>query len=203
MTEGVAFPGLIYVDKEGRVVETFFEESYRTRPAPGSVLAKLFPEAVSAPTLEKDQDYVLQQTADGGTLGSQWEVSVVFPLPEGSHLYAPGSDGYVPLTLEMEPHPSFTFGTPTLPTPESQHMPALDEELSVYSGLVKITMPVKIAPHESLKTLEESMETSINGILKYQICTDTTCLLPVETEVEWTAVIKPLDRERASEGVRH
>ena len=48
MTAGVAFPGLIYVDAEGKIVETFFEDSYRIRPTPGTVLAKLFPETNSA-----------------------------------------------------------------------------------------------------------------------------------------------------------
>jgi cytochrome c biogenesis DsbD-like protein len=203
MTKGVAFPGLIYVDSEGNIVETFFEDSYRVRPTPGSVLAKLFPEARSEPSLERGQDYLLEQTGEGGILGSQWEISVTFPLPEGSHLYAPGSESYVPLSLELEPHPLFYFEPAVFPPAKAEYLPSIDEELSVYSGVVRVSIPVTLAPHESLKKLEEPMETTIKGVLKYQICTDTSCLLPVETEVEWKTVVKPLDRERASEGVRH
>lgn len=201
MTAGVAFPGLIYVDGEGKIVETFFEESYRVRPTPGSVLAKLFPETEAAPEPEQDEDYALGQTGSEGIVGSRWEVTVTFDLPEGHHLYAPGNDGYIPLQLEMEDNPLFSFGEIEYPEPGFEEL--LGEKVAVYTGLVRVTVPVTILSHDSLRDREGPLETDLKGLLQYQICTDTTCLLPQEVPVEWKVSVKPMDRTRSDEKVRH
>ena len=204
MTEGVAFPGIIYLDSQGKIVDAFFEDSYRDRPTPGTVLARLFPQkAVAGEEPDKDQPFTLSQTGDAGIMGSQWELLVTFNLPEKAHLYAPNEDGYVALELVPEDNEFFEFGKPVYPEPETLELEVLDQKVPVYSGLVTVRLPIKVAGTEKVKSLKETVTTRLRGKLSYQICTDTTCFMPQSVDVEWTAVVKPLDRQRSDESIRH
>ena len=136
-------------------------------------------------------------------MGSRWELTVTFALPEGSHLYAPGNEGYIPLQLEMEDNPLFKFGEVVYPQPQREKLGGLDEEVAVYTGVVRVTVPVTVVAHDSLRDQEKPLETSLVGVLQYQICTDSNCLMPQEKTVEWEATVNPMDRIRSEEGIRH
>lgn len=202
MTRGVAFPGILYLDREGRIVETFFEESYRDRPSPGTVLSRLFPEH-RAQSVSGKHEFILGQTGEEGIIGTRWELSVTFPLPQGSHLYAPGDHNYQALSLQLEPHPWFEFGEPIYPEPKTVLLEAVREKVPTYSGTVQIIVPVTVRATEETKSLTSADKTALKGLLKYQICTSSTCLLPMETDVQWSAVVKPLNRERAPDEAQH
>lgn len=193
----MALPGIIYLDAEGKIQETFFEDSYAQRPTPGTVLANLFPDLKSAPKPPEGQDYVLSQTGSAGIAGSQWELVVEFPLPEGWHLYAPGNPLYKALELELESHPMFEFGEPSLPPSETLEIEALGETVEVYSGLVQLRVPLTVKLTDETKALKEAQATTIQGQLSYQICTDSTCFRPRKEKVSWQAEIRPLDRIKA------
>lgn len=203
MSKGVAFPGVIYLDQDGKIQESFFEDSYRDRPTPGTLLARLFPDLKSKQGSAPAQDFHLGQTGQEGVVGSQWDLLVTFDLPEGSHLYAPGSVNYQALRLEMEPHRWFEFGPLSFPESEITYLPAVEEELSVYSDRVTLRIPVKVKASDETMALESPQNTSLWGKLSYQICTESTCYMPTETVVEWQVRVKPLDRQRAPEESQH
>ena len=203
MSQGVAFPGVIYLDQDGKVRESFFEDSYRDRPTPGTLLARLFPELKSERGMEPGQDFSLGQTGREGVVGSQWELEVTFDLPEGSHLYAPGSVNYQALSLEMEAHPWFEFSPPRYPASETQYLQAVDEEVPVFSKRVTLRLPVKVKASDETMALQSPQATTLRGKLKYQICTESTCYMPSEKPVEWQVRVKPLDRQRVPEESQH
>lgn len=203
MTEGVAFPGIIYLNSKGLIQETFFEDSYVERPTPGSVLGKLFGNLKASEPVQKHEDFQLLQTGSEGIAGSRWEVVVEFPLPEKAHLYAPGNESYIPVQLSMEEHPLFEFGEVRYPESEQLYLEAIGETVPAYSDKVRLSVPVTVRANDQTKSLKEALSTELVGTLQYQICTDKTCFLPQEETVTWKAGVKPLDRRRAPEGARH
>ena len=200
-SKGVAFPGIIYLAPDGTIKEAFFEDSYVVRPSAESVLYSLVPGQDDS-ELPEGQDYSLRQTGESGIVGTSWELVVEFPLPDKAHLYAPGSS-YQQLELVLEPNPYFDFGTPQYPESEVMSLEAIGESVGVYSDLVQIKVPVTIKKTDETAKTSSDIVTTIEGLLKYQICTDQTCYLPKEDEVTWKATIKPLDRTRAGEQYRH
>jgi len=177
------------------VQETFFEDSYRDRPTPGTLLARLFPDLKSERGTPSGEDYFLGQTGHEGVAGSQWDLQVTFALPKGAHLYAPGSS-YQALGLEMEPHPWFEMGLPGYPASETLYLEAVEEKLAVYSNTVTVHVPVKVKGIEETTGLKSPQVVRLRGKLRYQICTESTCELPKEKLVEWRFRVKPLDRQR-------
>lgn len=204
MSEGVAFPGIIFLNEQGRIEEALFEDSYRERPTPGTVLDRLFPaKALAARGAESPHKFDLSQTGEVGVMGSQWELLLTFDLPPKSHLYAPNDQGYRPLTLRMEDNEYFDFGEATYPKPETLRIEVLNQSVPVYSGRVTVRVPVQVAATEKVKNLKNAVGTRLRGELSYQICTDTSCLMPESVSVEWSARVKPLDRKRVDEAYRH
>ena len=202
-SKGVAFPGVIFLDKHGRIKDAFFEDSYRDRPTPGTLLARIFPNNTQKAVADEGLEFTVSQTGDTGVLGSQWELSVTFDLSEASHLYAPNKSGYIPLNLELQDNPLFKFGQPSYPEPKVIRSELLNEEYPAYTGRVTVTIPVKVAANETVKNLKESVATKIKGKLQFQICTDEVCFMPQTKDVEWSATVKPLDRQRVQEANQH
>lgn len=203
MTAGVAFPGILLLDADGKVRETIFEDSYAVRPSADSVLARFFPDSEPAAVVPKGADFALSQTGTEGIAGSAWELVVEFPLPDKAHLYAPGSEGYQPLELVLEPNPMFEVSKVEYPASHLMELPDIGESVPVYSGTVKLTVPVKVALNDETKKLRAPTEVELTGTLRYQICTDKTCFLPQEQKVVWKATIKPLDRQRSQDQYKH
>ena len=203
MTEGVAFPGILVLNADGVIQETFFEDSYAVRPSAGSVLASLYPETAAVPQLPEGQDYRLTQTGTEGIAGSSWELVVEFPLPPKAHLYAPGNTSYQPLQLTLEPNPFLEFGEAQYPDSQVLELEAIGESVPVFSDHVELKVPLKIALTEDTKKIKAPLDVKVIGVLQYQICTDKTCFLPQQEDVEWKVTIKPLDRNRSPERDRH
>lgn len=112
----------------------------------------------------------------------------VTPKP-GIHVYAPGQDGYIAITVTLDPQPTFTkTGKPKYPDPVKIVMPALNETQLVYDTPFRITQDVTLAGAGKLKQLG-SNPLVIKGSVRYQACNDKICFLPITVPVTWT--IKP------------
>ena len=115
----------------------------------------------------------------------------VTPKPK-MHVYSPGQDGYIAITLSLEPNPAITArpgsarqqrspntaAMAKYPAGEKFFMPALNETQLVYAKPFRITQDVtlKSATGEAL---------TIKGSVRYQACDDRICYLPVTVPVEW------------------
>jgi DsbC/DsbD-like thiol-disulfide interchange protein len=109
----------------------------------------------------------------------------VTPKP-GVHVYAPGQDGYIAITLIVEPQQAFTkTGKAKYPDPEKLVLPALNETQLVYNKPFRITQDVTLAGANQLKQLG-SGPLVIKGAVRYQACNDKICFLPLTVPVTWT-----------------
>jgi DsbC/DsbD-like thiol-disulfide interchange protein len=108
----------------------------------------------------------------------------VTPKP-GIHVYAPGQEGYIAITLTLDASPAFTkTGTAKYPAGEKFLMPAVNETQIVYQKPVRITQDITLASATQLKSTDGVI--LVKGTLRYQACTDKICFLPATVPVTWT-----------------
>jgi DsbC/DsbD-like thiol-disulfide interchange protein len=93
------------------------------------------------------------------------------------HVYAPGQDGFIVVTLTLDKDAAFTAATPKFPTPEKLLFEPLNETQLVYSKPFRIVQDITRAKKGPL---------TIKGTLRYQACDDKVCFRPTNVPVEWT-----------------
>ncbi len=206
--KGMARPGYFFIDTKGIIREKFFEAKYRERLTGNSVLSKLFPElgeevtaTVEAPHLQ----LTVGQSDRAGVPGNLVTLTADVRLPPDVHVYAPGTQGYKPIKLVMEPLPDFEFRPATYPRSKILYLPAIKERVPVFEGSFRIRQELKV---NSMAEFSNSLGTdgkmvAIKAHLEYQACDSKICFLPATVPLEWQLQILPLDRQRAPEDIRH
>src|SRR5712671_6033291 len=106
--KGMARPGYFFVDAQGVIREKFFEVKYRQRFSGNNVVGKLFPnlgdevtDTVQSPHLS----LAVEQSDRTGFPGGRIVLTAEVQLPPDVHVYAPGTQGYKPIALLMDPTP--------------------------------------------------------------------------------------------------
>jgi peroxiredoxin len=206
--KGMARPGYFFIDTKGMIREKFFEAKYRERLTGNSVLAKLFPElgeevtaTVEAPHLQ----LTVGQSDRSGAPGNLVTLTADVRLPPDVHVYAPGTQGYKPIKLVMDPLPEFEFRAASYPRSKILYLPAIKESVPVFEGTFRIRQELKV---NSMADFSNSLGTdgkmvAIKAHLEYQACDSKICFLPATVPVEWQLQVLPLDRQRAPEDIRH
>ncbi len=206
--KGMARPGYFFIDTKGVIREKFFEAKYRERLTGNSVLSKLFPElgeevtaSVEAPHLQ----LTVGQSDRAGVPGNLVTLTADVRLPPDVHVYAPGTQGYKPIKLVMDPLPDFEFRPATYPRSKILYLPAIKERVPVFEGSFRIRQELKV---NSMAEFSNSLGTdgkmvAIKAHLEYQACDSKICFLPATVPLEWQLQVLPLDRQRAPEDIRH
>jgi DsbC/DsbD-like thiol-disulfide interchange protein len=122
----------------------------------------------------------LSVTTSAGALARGGKATLyvdVTPKPK-MHVYSPGQEGYIAITLTIAADQGVTAAKPKYPAGEKYLMPALNETMLVYARPFRITQDVTIASSATSKT--------IKGSLRYQACDDQICYMPKTVPVEWT-----------------
>jgi DsbC/DsbD-like thiol-disulfide interchange protein len=110
----------------------------------------------------------------------------VVPKPK-MHVYAPGQEGYIGITLTLEPDAAFTSGKPKYPAPEKIFIKILDEKQLVYAKPFRITQDVTLAAGAQMRRrAADAAPLKIKGSVRYQACDDKICYLPATVPVTWT-----------------
>ena len=124
---------------------------------------------------------VTSATPESARAGAKVALAVdVTPKP-GIHVYAPGQDGYIAITVKIDPQPAFsTTGKAKYPDAEKILIPALNESQLVYDKPFRITQDITLAQKLG------SAQLTIKGSVRYQACTDKICYLPTNVPVTWT-----------------
>ena len=209
----MAYPGFIYVDRNGVVRDKFFGGPYFDRYTANNTLGKLFPELLEGPGPPVKTSHLRAtpgQSDREATLGSRVTLTVEVELPRGMHVYAPGAKNYLPVQLFIAPADAARPKESKYPRPEVMFLRAIKEKVPVYRGRFRLTQDVLIAPtrtlQESLKALgggrENGVVLKLTGRLKYQACGPTTCYLPAEVPLNWEVRVHAPDDKRASEVVQ-
>lgn len=207
MQKGFARPGYFFIDTNGMIREKFFEAKYRERLTGNSIIAKLFPElgqevteTLEAPHLQ----LAIEQSDRTGVPGTRVTLVAEVRLPPDVHVYAPGTQGYKPIKLVIEPTSELEFKPLVYPASKILYLPAIKERVSVFEGTFRISQDVKLSSAGLGGSLgKDGTTVAINGNLEYQACDKTTCYLPTSVPVKWQLQVFPLDRTRAPMNIRH
>ena len=171
------------------------------------MIAKLFPElgeevtnTVEAPHLQ----LMVEQSDRTGLPGGRITLTAEVRLPPDVHVYAPGTKGYKPINLMIDPTPEMQFKPAVYPRSSSlsagdqgarpcfrRHIPHQPGLASGHRGGFQ-----QLAGHGRKNV-------TIAGKLEYQACDSKICFLPTSVPVQWQLQVLPLDRQRAPEDIRH
>src|SRR3954468_21857510 len=81
---------------------------------------------------------VITSVSDKPARGGQVSLFVDVEPKASMHVYAPGQDGFIVVTLTLEKDPAFTAATPKFPAPEKLVFEPLNETQLVYSKPFRI-----------------------------------------------------------------
>jgi len=208
MQKGFARPGYFLVDTNGIIREKFFEAKYRERLTGNSVIAKLFPElgqevteTIEAPHLQ----VALEQSDRTGVPGTRVTLVAEVRLPADVHVYAPGTQGYKPIRLEIEPVAQLELKPVVFPPSKTLFLPAISERVPVFEGTFRISQDVRVSSSSEFwgSLGKDGKLFTLTGKLEYQACDKTTCYVPTSIAVKWQLQVFPLDRTRAPVNIRH
>jgi hypothetical protein len=113
--------------------------------------------------------------------GQRGHFVVAFVVPDGCHVQAhqPSEPFLIATTLQLaSPPPGIQLGPPTYPPEHLERVDWTPIALAIYRDTVEIDVPVAVAA-DALPG-----RVTVGGRLRYQGCTATACLPPVEQPVE-------------------
>jgi peroxiredoxin len=205
---GMARPGYFFIDTEGVIREKFFEAKYRERLTGNNVLTKLFPELgeeVSDPVEAPHMQLSAGQSDRAAVPGNLVTLTVDVRLPPDVHVYAPGTKGYKPIRLVIDPSPELELRSAIYPPSKILYLPVIKERVPVFEGKFTIRQDLKVNASGGFSGTigADGKMVAIKGKLEYQACDSKICFLPTSVPIKWQLQILPLDRLRAPENIRH
>jgi hypothetical protein len=113
------------------------------------------------------------------------------------HVYAPGSEGYRTVKLEMADQPYVRFLRLAYPASEIYFFKPLKERVAVYQRPFTLLQEVvlEVSP-EAAKALAGRTELKLSGSLQYQACDERQCFNPASVPLSWTLKLTPNITER-------
>jgi AhpC/TSA family len=146
--KGMARPGYFFIDTNGTIREKFFEVKYRQRFSGNNVIGKLFPnlgdevtDTVQSPHLS----LAVEQSDRTGFPGGRIVLTAEVQLPPDVHVYAPGTQGYKPIALVMDPTPGIALTPVNYPHAKVLYLSAIKERVPVFEGKFRLTQDLKIS----------------------------------------------------------
>src|SRR6185503_9036013 len=106
----------------------------------------------------------------------------VTPKPN-IHVYAPGNEFYIPITVKLNPQADVKAGK--LGYPKSEVATIADERVSVFQKPFRLTQEVEVG-----KTAKPGSNVVVAGTVNYQACDDKICFPPESAPVSWTIAVK-------------
>lgn len=178
-------------------------EPARQRPAP---LASASPDPASRAQQLKDTSrptdgrvetphLVLTTSSSEASAAPGARVSLIAriaPKPK-MHVYAPGQQELIPISITLDADPGFETHPPVFPKAETYFFAPLEETQLVYSKPFRIAQDVTIARTAAVRERARAAGASITitGTLRYQACDDTVCYMPQSVPVSWTINLRP------------
>lgn len=136
------------------------------------------PTAPSAPTPTAWPEPTVRTEPRQLAPGGNGHVVVTLTVPDSCHVqsHTPAEPFLIPTTLEVAVDGA-EVGPAVYPTGTVDRFDWTPVELEVYRGTVAIAVPVTVAPGRD-------QPLRITGTLRYQGCTETTCLPPVTRPID-------------------
>jgi DsbC/DsbD-like thiol-disulfide interchange protein len=102
-----------------------------------------------------------------------WMVRVDVTPGTGIHVYAPGNDGYIPVSVSLQVPAGLRSRPPTYPAGEPYVFGETKEVVQVYQRPFRITQSISVGPAGTFTS-----PAALTGELRYQACTDKVCFRP-------------------------
>jgi peroxiredoxin len=172
---GVPYPGTFVLDESGIVVAKHFEQSYRVRPTVALFreIALGPPGEHPSPVTSTDSELKIQAWTDTPTYRpyQQLRVHVQIDMLAETYIFAAAVPAdYTPLQVEVEPIDDLTVWAMQAPPGHPFHVAGIDEELTVYTDSVRVTVPLLITKNLGA--------TALGVRVTYQSCTEKVCNPP-------------------------
>jgi len=106
----------------------------------------------------------------------------VTPKP-GIHVYAPGNEYYIPITVKLNQQTDVKAGK--LAYPKSEMATIADEKVSVFQRPFRLTQEVEVG-----RAAKSGSNVVVAGTVNYQACDDKVCFPPETAPVSWTIAVK-------------
>ena len=202
---GIPHPGTYRVSANGIVQSKYFEKDFEDRTSTPTMLLKEFGSIAGTRETVMNTRYLEVKTySTMDVVRPNVHITLVgdFTLKPKMHVYAPGADHYIPISLELNRSPYYKTDPTQYPAPEVLNLPAIHETVPVYRGKFRLTRDVALGGRDTLAT---KSDLSIKGKLRFQACDDKTCYLPQTIDVEWVLKVQTLDPilDRVPEQIQH
>ena len=102
---------------------------------------------------------------------------------ENIHVYAPGSNDYIAITVKLNPQPDIKAGK--IAYPKSEMMTFGDEKVPVFQKPFRLTQDVALG-----KAAKPGTTVAVTGTVSYQACDDRVCYPPESTPIAWNIAVK-------------
>lgn len=89
------------------------------------------------------------------------------------------------VTLALKDAPGFTAGEPILPEPERKFDKVMEKEVPIYNGEVMLRLPVSAGADVAEGPV------TLTGVVGFQSCTESYCLMPTTVDVPVEITIDP------------
>jgi len=201
---GMARPGTFVVDANGVITAKYFEPGHRQRFTASSVLVKNF-DGGGGTRMLVDADHMRLEAypaQDVARRGNRVTLVMELDLPEKMHVYAPGVEGYTPVSVSIVDSPFLKAHETTFPDSEEMYLEAIDETVPVFHDRVRIFQDVTISPRFPGFDEPEDAELVIPATFSYQACDDTVCFIPSEVPISFTMKLVQHDGERVPDELR-
>ena len=204
----MARPGYFFIDARGLIREKFFEAKYRERLSGNNVIVKMFPELGEEVTNSVQAPHIQLMVAQSDRIafpGNRITLTAEVRLPNDVHVYAPGTKGYKPIALTIDPVAGVQMKSAVFPQSKVLYLPAIQERVPVFEGTFRIRQDLQVATASGFSNSlgADGKTIDIAGKLEYQACDSKICFLPATVPVHWQLQVLPLDRQRAAEAIQH
>jgi len=106
----------------------------------------------------------------------------VTPKPN-IHVYAPGNEFYIPITVKLNPQADVKAGK--LAYPKSEMATIADERVSVFQKPFRLTQDITVD-----RAAKPGSTVVVGGTVSYQACDDKVCFPPESAPVSWTIAVR-------------
>lgn len=203
---GIPHPGTYVIDQEGIVRAKYFEEDYKERYTPATVLDRYFggdgPAGDSVETWHLKLTYSASQRE--ARVGNRLLLVLEVELKPGMHVYAPEvTGGYIPIDWTIEESSGWQAHPVSYPPSREVHLPAIKETVPVYEGKIRLERDLTIGVGKGVEAvLGPNKELRVKGSFRYQACDERICYRPETIPLEWVFRLTAHDRQRAPEELR-
>ncbi len=198
--KGVTRPALLILDPSGHVEAKYLEEDYKERLTVANLLANRLGLRAAPAADPIDRPRIRLNTALSSPIGRPGQpltLTLDAIFTRGLHAYAPGApEEFIPISWTLEASPHFTAADPAWPTPERSRLYGVDEPVPNYTGLLRLSRTITLAPRAALLKSLPDGELTIGGTFRYQACNDRLCFPPENIPVTWRIFVEGLDRGR-------